>query len=592
MKQVININFHGRVVPIEVTAYEMVKNYIESLKKHFASEEGGDEIINDIEGRVGELFQEKIKSGASCITDADVDAVIASIGRPEQFDTEEAKNAGENTAGQTRSSEIPRPRKLYRNEAEKLLGGVCSGLADYLNIDVVIVRIVSLIFLGPLFLPYIIMWIVLPGSSTQSVGARTKKLFRDPDEKLIAGVCSGLGKYFGVDAWIPRIIFLLPLLGPLFNWNENLFLFTNVFKLTLSPGAFTIYLILWLVIPKAKTASEKLQMRGEKVDLNTLQSKFSQGAKDFEQKAEKWGKEFSGTMQERAQSMKSEAIEMAGKGKGGIGRVFGAIIKAIVYIILGFAAFIAFIIVMSLAIAALAAFPLRDFVINGGWQNTLAWTTMALLLILPLAGAVIWIIRRIIRTRSHSRALRISFATLWFIGILTGGILTASVASEFNSRAKTGKKEVQLSNPSAQTLRIIPGPRMNKFILSGRNNNISPEDLFYLDSFHFDNVKFRTLESDDDSFRVFMYTSSYGRNSIDAENRAMSLNPAFVSYDSTLVIDPGIIITRKAKFRNQQLHIDIYVPKGKKAIVDEDFNNVEINTFRDDEAIPEPENVL
>jgi hypothetical protein len=133
---------------------------------------------------------------------------------------------------------------------------------------------------------------------------------------------------------------------------------------------------------------------------------------------------------------------------------------------------------------------------------------------------------------------------------------------------------------------------MKDFILSDRNNNISPEELFYLDSFHLDNVKFRTLESEDDSFRVFMYTSSYGRNSIDAENRAMSFNPTFESYDSTLVVDPGIIITRKDKFRNQRLHIDIYVPKGKKATVDDNFDDVEIKSSWNDEEISRSQNVL
>ncbi|MCC6693607.1 MAG: PspC family transcriptional regulator, partial [Chitinophagaceae bacterium] len=61
MKQVININFQGRVVPIEVTAFDILKNYTESLNRHFANEQGKEEIINDIESRIGELFQEKLK---------------------------------------------------------------------------------------------------------------------------------------------------------------------------------------------------------------------------------------------------------------------------------------------------------------------------------------------------------------------------------------------------------------------------------------------------------------------------------------------------------------------------------------------------
>src|SRR5438445_3098243 len=97
MKKIININFHSRVVPIEETAYEILQQYIESLRGYFANEEGRDEIISDIENRFAELFSESLKKGATCITDADVNNIIASMGRPEDFEQEEmpgATNAG------------------------------------------------------------------------------------------------------------------------------------------------------------------------------------------------------------------------------------------------------------------------------------------------------------------------------------------------------------------------------------------------------------------------------------------------------------------------------------------------------------------
>ena len=80
MKQVININFHGQVVPIEVSAFDLLKNYTASLARFFENEEGKEEIINDIESRIGELFQERLKKGATCITDDDVNAIIKSMG--------------------------------------------------------------------------------------------------------------------------------------------------------------------------------------------------------------------------------------------------------------------------------------------------------------------------------------------------------------------------------------------------------------------------------------------------------------------------------------------------------------------------------
>src|SRR4051812_8471292 len=149
MKKVININFQGRVVPIEETAYDILKQYVESLRRFFANEEGKDEIINDIEGRIAELFGETLKKGGTCITDDDVNAIIKSMGRPEDFETEEASVREQLGSEQRQQSytntsytQAPggsmgtvRPERFFRDENNKLLGGVCAGLANYFNID-------------------------------------------------------------------------------------------------------------------------------------------------------------------------------------------------------------------------------------------------------------------------------------------------------------------------------------------------------------------------------------------------------------------------------------------------------------------------
>ena len=98
MKKIININFHGRVVPIEESAYEILQEYVESLRTYFANEEGRDEIINDIESRFAELFSEMLKKGSTCITDADVNTIIGSMGRPADFEQEELAGGNGGTA--------------------------------------------------------------------------------------------------------------------------------------------------------------------------------------------------------------------------------------------------------------------------------------------------------------------------------------------------------------------------------------------------------------------------------------------------------------------------------------------------------------
>ena len=227
MKKVININFQGRIIPIEESAYEMLTKYVESLRVFFANEDGRDEIINDIEGRIAELFSEVLKKGATCIADNDVNTIISSMGRPEDFDAEEG-----NLKSQLGSEEKSREKsysnsqnasgqkKLFRDENHKLLGGVCAGIANYFGIDIVIARILFIVFSGVLFIPYLILWIAVPSSSSVVIGSQRKRLFRDPENKLIAGVCSGLAQYFSVQVWIPRIIFLIPFFSFVFRWGN------------------------------------------------------------------------------------------------------------------------------------------------------------------------------------------------------------------------------------------------------------------------------------------------------------------------------------------------------------------------------------
>src|SRR6478735_4643245 len=224
MKKVININFQGRVIPIEETAFELLKQYTESLRRYFANEEGRDEIINDIESRIAELFSERLKAGSICITDSDVDTIIGSMGRPEDFEAQDSD--GGSTSGTTGSSAYrsessyqstgPSPitgsrntrGRFYRNADDKIIGGVCSGLANYFGIDPVILRILFVVLFGGLFWVYILLWIIVPSQSIES--NITKRLYRNPDDKVIAGVAGGLAAYFKIETWIPRLIFALP----------------------------------------------------------------------------------------------------------------------------------------------------------------------------------------------------------------------------------------------------------------------------------------------------------------------------------------------------------------------------------------------
>ena len=574
MKQVININFQGRVVPIEVTAYDLLKNYIESLSRHFANEEGKDEIINDIESRIGELFQERISKGATCITDDDVKAIIKSMGNPEDF---EAMDDAQPASFTSSSSYQEQPgatsasghKRLFRNENDKVLGGVCSGLANYFNIDVVIARIifVILLFSGIGFLTYIIMWIAVPSSATVQIGGTRKKLFRDPDEKMIAGVCSGIGNYFGINPWIPRVLFLLPFLSFLSRWGHwgGFWDFGDVIRFTFSPTSLIVYIILWIVIPEAITTSEKLEMKGEKVDMNSIKASVVEEMKGVGKKAEKFSKEASGVITEKANALAGDVKNLGRRSRGGLGNVIAMIAKIFAYFIIGCVTFAFVMALIAMGIFSIGVFPLKDYILRGPWQNIYAWGTLVLFIAVPIIAIITWLIRKIARVKSNSRILGWTFGSLWTIGWVCLIMLIATVTRDFKSSSRLDEQQVQLNNPRVNKMVVTSSLPFSKKYYSRNWIRFEPfENLIDEDTAYVRNVFVEIAKSPNDSFQVTMKKSSRGNTRADANTLASLIKFNVEQKDSILLLDKGIAINKIDKFRNQVVIITVYVPVGKQ----------------------------
>lgn len=586
MKQVININFQGRVVPIEVTAFELLKNYTESLNRHFANEEGKEEIINDIESRIGELFQEKITKGATCITEDDVNAIINTMGRPEEFETIDDGQpqpfvSSGNQSHSSNNSSFSGSKRLFRDENDKVLGGVCSGLANYFNIDVVIARIifVVLLFSGVGFLTYIIMWIAVPSSATTQIGGTRKKLFRDPDEKLVAGVCSGIGNYFGINAWIPRVLFLLPFLSFISRWGHwgGLWDFGDVLRFTFSPTSLIVYIILWIVIPEALTTSEKLEMKGEKVDMNSIKASVMEEMKGVGKKATAFGKEASEVVTEKANMVAGDVKNFTRRNRGGLGNVIAMIAKIFAYFIIGCVGFALVMALFGLAIASIGLFPLKDFLIGGDYQNALAWGTLVFFIAVPIIGIITWIIRKIARSKSNSKILGFSFGAMWVIGWICFICLLASISQEFRYNSKNlSEQEIVLSNPKVDKLEITSKSPLDKYN-HRRFIRFEPFEGIQEDTAYVNNIDVRIVKAVNDSFRVTLIKTATGNTRTAAESNAARIQYTGVQQDTVLLMNKGIGINKTDKFRNQRVVLTIYVPVGKRIRVDKSitwFNNV------------------
>lgn len=209
MNKTFNINLGGYPFAINDDAYSYVQKYLDSIQNHFSDSKGCDDIVNDIEVRMAELFNEHLR-GRIIISMREVNEVIAIMGKPEDFGAEplEMQDNFSHTTNETKTS------------------------------------------LGT-----------------------AKKLFRNPEDKKIAGVCSGIAAYFGIDdpIWI-RLLFILMFF-------------------TVGSGALA-YIIMWALVPEAKTSSDKLAMRGEPTTVSNIAKLVEDEITEFGDKINKWSKDF------------------------------------------------------------------------------------------------------------------------------------------------------------------------------------------------------------------------------------------------------------------------------------------------------------
>ena len=603
MKKVININFQGRILPIEEMAYENLKQYIESLRTYFEQEEGKDEIINDIECRVAELCEDRLKKGAVCISEEDIDLIIISIGRPADFEAQdgfEANTSANTGANQAQSNtqnagEPTYQKRLYRDEQNKVLGGVCAGIANYLNLDPIIIRVLWILLFGISFFAYLLLWIAVPSTSVNEVGGIRKRLFRDLDKKVIGGVCAGMSKYFGVKVGVIRILFLLPTILLIFNWNHfHLFQFwdfndyNNFLDVTFMPGAIFVYIVLWLVIPEARTSADKLEMMGEKVDINSIKNAIQTDLEGFGKRAKTWGTSFDKKQASSAgNSNTSDAsTNNTNVGAGGLdqrkgclhffGRTITILMKAFVYFVLGIITISVLAALFGVGVATTGLLPLKKFILEDGLQSWSFIGTILFFIWVPVIAIVASIIRKIAGFKQSNVWVRSSFIALWVLGWVCLFYFISSVGNSFSKHNQPIEKSIALVNPAVEYLEVTATPRMKYY--EQRWFSIEPFQVYNDDTVRVRNLRIRIVQSKTDSFDIKYVTMSNGKSISEANLLAEKINFSVMQQDSTLFLDRGIAITNKDKFRNQHVIMTIAVPVGKRfKITNKGFSQTTIN---------------
>ncbi len=575
MKKIININFSGSAIAIDELAYEKLQAYIESLRKYFAKEESKEEIINDIENRIGELCANKLKAGADCIVVEDIDEIKQLMGTPEDLRAEEEridnlnddtgnKQYGQNNSYTTRG-------KFLRNTSDKLVSGVCSGLANYLNIDPAVIRILFIVFAinGIGLLIYILLWVIVPASNNLPTSIY-RRLYRNPDNKMVGGVSSGIASYFKIDVWIPRLIFLSPIILNTFYNVLSSDHYYGPFRFNFFNGSFggmffLTYIVLWIVLPEASTDVEKQAMRGEKMDINTIKENIKNETRMVGEKLEQFGNQIGENM--KSFSAGNTAVAQK-KSYAGFGSILALVIKAFALFIAGVMVFSLLALLISGAIGGVAILPLKNFVLAGGIDYILFYTALIGLIFVPIAAILFWLVRIFIKNKKSYPVLG------WVIGL---GITTGIISAVFLG-ARVGKNYRQESDLQETKLSINSNKNdtlyfnVNTFNYMYQDTWITGARSFEVindDSLLIRDVNIYFKQSTDTSAYIEIFKESQGANETIADNNAKQVMFNATSNGNQVVLDEGFVVNSDQKYRGQEIKLIVYIPKNKKIKFDD-----------------------
>lgn len=488
MNKTININLAGIVFHIDEEAFHKLQSYLDSIKKYLQGTLGKEEIIADIESRIAELFTDKTTDKKQVIVMSDVDEVISTMGQPEDYQVDE-----------TIFEEEP---KTYRS-------------------------------------------------------TKPRKLYRDSENNILGGVCSGIGHYLGLDPVWVRLFFIL-------------LFFVGV--------SILVYIILWVIIPEAKTTAQKLEMQGEPANLSNIEKKVKEGFENVkkkvndididgvEYKVKQQGKSFF----QMLGSIINSCFVFLGKFFEGLFKVVGKLIGVLLLII-------SFAVIISIFISFIG-FSLIDinlgndfylFNFNEQFIDTPIWLSSLLLFFaigIPFFFLLYLGLKLLVSGISALGSMvKLSLLGIWIIVLISLGFIAVKQATSFTLKA---------SSPVENTYSLAANDTIHiKMNSSNHYKNIETQMKINRLSISYDEsgekiiysnfVRFNLLTSETDEFSVEVAKSAKGRNYEKAINRAREIDYSNLwdASSKTLILPDYFTAPLKSKVRDQRVDINIYLPK-------------------------------
>lgn len=483
MNKTVTANIAGFIFNVEEQAYTILSEYLENIRSKFGDEQEREEIMRDIELRIAELFQNKIDLSKEVINLSDVEEVIALMGTPEDYASaeEEYENAGD----------TPKTRTTNK-----------------------------------------------------------KKLFRDPDNAMLFGVCSGLAAYIGIDVLLVRIVFVILGFGG-----------TGIIG----------YIILLFVIPEAKTTADKLRMRGEPVNVENIKQAFHNSKDDLTR---------------HGKNASNKARKVANKGASAARKFFRIFGKVVGFCLIAFAITMS-IILFSLFLGESGIIPLfgdgsiisynqfMDIIFQNELQGNMMSIGLCLVIGIPILGAMFIGTKLLLGIKGSIKGFSVAATCSWIIGCILCAITGLQLGLEFQDGGSVDYN-VELADNTVDTLYL----------------DVS-KDIHFSDNISYENGKQLELLKVDQKDILFGYPSlEIRKNEVDTnfsiqlikESRGATLKQAILKaenlkYDidtsqSGITFSPYFTSEIDEKWRAQTTTIIVWVPEGKTIHISKNLDRI------------------
>ncbi len=467
MNKTITCNIAGLVFNVEEHAYDKLFQYLKAVKQKLKGSEGEEEVYEDVEGRVAELFTERLSTRQEVVLEKDVLAVIQALGEPEDFVLE-----AEETSDQQRS-------ERYESRAN---------------------------------------------TNTE------KTLMRDPENGVIAGVCSGVAAYLGWDVVFVRILFLLA------------FFITGF--------GFIIYIVLWIAAPKAYTSTDRLRMRGEPINLDTI----TQEVQDAVERVERYAH----GVDNKASMNK---IKESGKKVGSVvTKFFGG------FLALGAFVGIAMFLTLSLTENGffvdddgehfVSLFHMSKIIFASQFQSFMGWAGLLMLVLIPLLYLGIFGIVLVLQLkRKIMGKVFLTSLLFWIIGVIMFSVVSIQIGRDFTNHEYV---ENHVETINTETLKLHLPSSLDFAENDDYLEHLSHDGTTVRHSF----VRIELSTSSDSAFHVVTKKYASGITKKKAYRRIDNIKHEILVDSNLVQIAPVYEYPVKDCMRRQKVVVRIEVPRG------------------------------